>query len=397
MGKVYILGVSMTQFGRLMTRSVKDLAQQAVRDALVDAQIGAESVEATFFANASQGAIEGQHSIRGEIALLDLPLGNTPIVNVENACAGSSTALNLAVNQIKAGAADVVLAIGVEKMVTSDKALSFSVFNGSWDVHEVERTMAGLAHLGSSVPTPAGHLNPDTHSVFMDVYQATTKSHMHHFGTTQRQMAQVCAKNHFHSTMNPRAQFQKDFSVEEVLAGRVIAWPITLPMCSPVSDGASAAVLCSERMLGRLGRSRAVELRASVLLGGGRRTAEDYTADVSHAAAKRAYEQAGLGPAEISVAEVHDATAPGEIQQSEYLMLCDFGQGGPLAESGATARRAYSYQSIGWPRMPGTSHRSDGARANLRARDAAARRSGGKAGRQCTCRHRGERGRPDWL
>jgi acetyl-CoA acetyltransferase len=136
--------------------------------------------------------------------------------------------------------------------------------------------------------------------------------------------------------MNPLAQYQRDYSVEEVLAGRMVSWPITLPMCSPISDGASAAIVCSEAALRHFDRSRAVAVRASVLAGGGRRAPEDYRAEVSHVAARRAYEQAGVEPKDVNVAEVHDATALGEIQQTENLMLCEFGQGGPFAESGAT-------------------------------------------------------------
>ena len=336
MTSVYIVGVSMTQFGRFVDRSVRDLTEQAVREALADADIGPGAIEAAFFSNSGQGAIDGQHSIRGEIALGGLPLGNIPIVNVENACASASTALNLAVTQIKAGAAEVVLAVGAEKMITEDKARSFSIFNGSWDVHSIDATLAGLEELGEGITTPPEFSDVGPHSVFMDVYQATTKWHMKTFGTTQRQIAAVSAKNHFHSTMNPLAQYRRDYTIEEVLSARVVAWPLTLPMCSPVSDGAAAAIICSERALHWFKRARAIEILGSALAGGGRRSADDYRADVSHVAAKRAYEQAGVDPRDVSIAEVHDATAPGEIQQTENLMLCEFGDGGPLAEAGAT-------------------------------------------------------------
>jgi acetyl-CoA acyltransferase len=334
--KVYVVGASMTPFGRFLQRSLKDLAEQAVQEALADAGLGAEAIEAVFFANATQGAVDGQHSVRGQIALRELSLGNVPMVNVENACASGSTALNLAVTQIRAGAADIVLAVGAEKMVTEDKARSLAIFNGSWNVHDVDGTLAGLTQLGAGVETPTEYATTGSRSVFMDVYQGVAKYHMKTFGTTARQFAVVSAKNHHHSTMNPLAQYRRDYTVEEVLNARVVAWPITLPMCSPVSDGAAAAILCSEHALRRISRGRAIEVRASVVLSGGRRAAADYRADVSHVAAKRAFEQSGIGPADVSVAEVHDATAPGEIQQTENLMLCEFGEGGPFAESGAT-------------------------------------------------------------
>lgn len=336
MSRVYVVGVSMTPFGRFYEKSVKDLAEAAVREALQDAGCDASLIDAVFFSNAAQGAVDGQHSVRGEIALRELPLGNVPIVNVENACASASTALNMAVTQIKAGLADVVLAVGAEKMCIEDKEKSFAIFNGSWDVHNVDHTVAGLMRMGVGVATPAEYAYTGPHSVFMDVYQAFAKFHMRTFGTTPRQIATVSAKNHHHSTMNPLAQYQRDYSVDEVLRGRMVAWPITLPMCSPISDGAAAAIVCSEGALRRFARARAVEVRASVIASGGRRDPEDYRAEVSHVAARKAYAMAGVDPADVSVAEVHDATALGEIQQSENLMLCDFGEGGPLAESGAT-------------------------------------------------------------
>jgi acetyl-CoA acetyltransferase len=336
MERVYVVGVSMTPFGRFYDRSVKDLAEQAVREVLADSGCGPELVDSIFFANAAQGAVDGQHSVRGEIALRDLPFGNTPIVNVENACASASTALHLAVTRVRAGMSEVALAIGAEKMCIEDKERSFAIFNGSWNVHDVEATVARLRRMGEGVPTPPEHEHTGPHSVFVDVYQAFAKFHMKHFGTTARQIATVSAKNHHHSTMNPLAQYQRDYSVEEVLAGRMVSWPITLPMCSPISDGASAAIVCSEAALRHFDRSRAVAVRASVLAGGGRRAPEDYRAEVSHVAARRAYEQAGVEPKDVNVAEVHDATALGEIQQTENLMLCEFGQGGPFAESGAT-------------------------------------------------------------
>ena len=336
MERVYVVGVSMTPFGKFLHKSVRDLTREAVHDALRDASCGVDRVNSAFFANAAQGAMDGQHSVRGELALRDFNFDNIPIVNVENACASASTAFHMAVNYIKAGMSDVALAVGAEKMYSDDRERSFAVFNGSWDVHGVDQTVAGLLKMGEGVATPPQYVETGPHSVFMDVYQAFAKFHMRNFGTTPRQIAAVSAKNHHHSTKNPLSQYQKDYSVDDVLNGRMVAWPITLPMCSPISDGAAAAVLCSESALRHFAKNRAIEVRASVLASGGHRNADDYKQEVSHIAAKRAYEMAGLGPKDVSVAEVHDATALGEIQQTENLMLCDFGEGGPFAESGAT-------------------------------------------------------------
>jgi acetyl-CoA acetyltransferase len=170
----------------------------------------------------------------------------------------------------------------------------------------------------------------------MDIYAALTRDHIQRFGTTPRQIAHVAAKNHFHSTMNPLSQFRKDFTVDEVLAARPIVWPLTLPMCSPISDGAAAAIVCTGSALKRFDAKRAVRVKASVLAAGRVRPVEAYDQHVCRLAAQRAYDEAGIGPKDISVAEVHDASAFAELLQSENLQFCAIGDGGPLAESGAT-------------------------------------------------------------
>ena len=156
------------------------------------------------------------------------------------------------------------------------------------------------------------------------------------YGTTVRQLATVSSKNHWHSTFNSLAQYQTAMTVEEVLSARRVSWPLTVPMCSPISDGAAAAILCHKSALPRFDASRAIRLRSSSLASGGDRGVDEHKQHVSHRAANRAYELAGIGPDEISVAEVHDASAVGEIIQSENLNFCDFGEGGVLAERGET-------------------------------------------------------------
>lgn len=337
MREVFVVGVGMTPFGRWPDRSVGDLAQQAVGAALADCRLGPEAVQSIAFANAVQGAMEGQFGIRGQIALQHMPFDAVPIINVENACASASTAFNIALSQIRAGEVDVALAVGSEKMVNADGALSMAAFEGSWDRAQRDAIIARLTALGHGVPTPpdeAARESPRT--VFMDVYAAFTKYHMARFGTTQRQMAAVAAKNHNHSVENPLSQYRKPFTVDEVLQARLIAWPLTLPMCSPISDGAAAAVLVSGEALKRLGLSRAVRVRAQVLMNGGRRAPDEIERHISHRAALRAYELAGLGPQDVDVAECHDATAFGEIQQSENMGFFAFGDGGPAAERGET-------------------------------------------------------------
>ncbi len=336
MRDTYIIGVGMTPFGRFPEKSLADLASSAAREALADASLMASQVQAITFANATQGALEGQHGIRGQAALDGQGFGNAPVFNVENACASASTALNLAHVYVGSETYDCVLALGAEKMVMADAAKSMAAFEGSWDIHRRAQTIADLAAMGRRLAPPEATGN-EPHSVFMDVYAAFCRHHMALFGTTQKQMAEVCAKNHGHSVHNPRSQYRRPFTVDEVLAARSVAWPLTLPMCSPISDGAAAAIVCSRAMVDRLGLgARAIRIRASVIMSGEHRDPDQLENHVARKAARRAYELAGLGPDDIDVVECHDATAFGEILQSEMLGFFPLGGGGPAAERGET-------------------------------------------------------------
>jgi len=338
MSDIYIVGIGMTPFGKFLDQSMKDLTRGAVSAALQDAGLAKEDIQAAYFANASQAAIDGQYMVGGQVALRDMGIGGIPVVNVENACASASTALHNACLHLKAGAADVVLAVGAEKMYDADKTKSFNVFNGAWDVHNVPTLTKALLELGEGIePPPERQAQANMRSVFMDVYASLARFHMKTFGSTERQIAAVAAKNHNHSMLNPLSQYRNGMSIEEVLASRMISWPLTLPMCAPISDGAAAAILVREDMLDRFDRSRAVKVNASVLATGADRKAEEVEKHVCHIAAKKAYNIAGIGPKDISVAEVHDASAFAEVVQAENLGFCEFGQGGWIAERGETS------------------------------------------------------------
>jgi len=336
---VYVAGVGMTPFGKHLDTSVKQLTRTAVEDALADAGCDKGQLQGAFFGNSTQGHMEGQHMIRGELALRAMGLFGLPVINVENACASASTAFHLAVNYVKAGAADIVLAVGAEKMFSTDKALTFSAFDGAWDVHDTENGKRRLLEMGNGIEPPAGSVSTKPYSVFMDIYASMGRMHMREFGTTQRQFAAVSAKNHRHSIHNSLAQYRQAYSVEEILAAPPITYPLTLPMCSPISDGAAAAIVCSEAGLELLRgqRARAVRVLASVLQTGSDRPPVALDQHLVRLGSMKAYEQAGVGPRDISVAEVHDATAIGEIIQSEVLGLCELGTGGPAAERGETS------------------------------------------------------------
>src|SRR5690554_5104246 len=252
MEDIYVVGVGMTSFGRHLDKDMKALTREAVEAALSDAGLEAKDLEAAFFGNTSQGHMEGQHMIRGQIALRAMGIERIPVVNVENACASGSSSFVLACNHIKSGAGDVALAIGTEKMFSTDKDRMFSVFDSAWDLSRASEIRDTLMKLGRDVEVPEGTTSPKPYSVFMDVYAAFSRSHMREFGTTQRQLAAVAAKNHTHSVHNPLSQYQVPYTIEEVLAAPPITYPLTLPMCSPISDGAAAAIVCTRSALKRL-------------------------------------------------------------------------------------------------------------------------------------------------
>jgi acetyl-CoA acetyltransferase len=332
---IYLVGVGMTPFGKMLDRSLKSLVAQAVGEAMEDAGAKAGDLEVAYFANTSQGVMDGQHLVRGQVALRAMGIGGIPVINVENACASSSTAFQQAIAFLKSGSCDVALAVGAEKMHDAQKNRSAPVFEGAWDVHEADKVAGALADIGKGVATPAGK-DAMVKSPFMQLYAALAKGHMREFGTTERHLAIVAAKNHHHSTFNPLSQYQKDMSADEVLAAPVIAWPLTLPMCSPISDGAAAAILCTKSALARFPKAQPVKILASVLRSGSDREWSSFSDHLCRRAALAAYEIAGVGPLDMSVAEVHDASAFAEIVQVENLGFCEIGQGGFLAERGET-------------------------------------------------------------
>jgi len=340
MSRVFVAGVSMTPFGKFLGKSVKQFTYEAVQGALTDSAIERSQIECAFFSNTSQATMEGQIMIPGQVALRAMGLDRIPVANVENACASASTAFHLAYAQIKAGLAGVALAVGAEKMYHQDRAKSFALFDGAIDVSMRDELILQLRELNQQVDGDLGSKSDGSlRSVFMDVYAALAKHHMKAFGLTERQLAAVAAKNHRHSTMNPLSQYQNDMSIEQILSARMISWPLTLPMCAPISDGAAAAVLCSEEALKRIGigTNRVIEVKASVLVTGSDRAANDLDNHVSRRAALKAYEAAGVGPEDMSVAEVHDASAFAEVLHVENLGFCSRGEGGAFSESGATA------------------------------------------------------------
>ena len=337
--KIYVYSVGMTKFGKFLDKGIKDLTAEALKSIQNDNDFDLSNIEAAWFSNTGWGMTDFQHSIRGQVALTPNGIDKVPITNVENACASGSTAFNGAWTAIKAGVFDCALAIGTEKVYQEDRA---KMMGGFITYTDVERTKAMMEQMQKAAKLRAEKAASQKggekkggkggHSVFMDFYAAGARGHMKEYGTTQRQLAAIAAKNHNNSTMNPLAQYTFPMTVDQVMEDYEVAYPLTRAMCAPVGDGSAAAILCSEEFLKKHPNDKAVLVRASIL-----RSGSWQPDNVSKRASTAAYKMAGLSPKDINVAEVHDATAYGELEQIEQMGFCGLGKGGPFTESGETA------------------------------------------------------------
>lgn len=327
--EVFIAGVGMTALGKRPDQSVKSLTAEAVRTALADAGADRADIGAAWFSNTRQPMLEGQNTVRGQIALRPLGLAGIPIVNVENACASGSTALWLAMQWLRAGEGDIALIVGAEKMVWPDRPERVAAaFAGGTDIHDREGVLAFIRELGGSAPG-------EGRSLFMDLYAAQARAHMARHGTTVEDFARAAAKNHAAGALNPYAQYRTPMTVEQVLADKPVVHPFTRAMCAPVSDGAAAAVVCTLAGLRRLGTAaRAVRVRGCALFSASLREASDLDNHVGRRAALAAWALAGVGPEDVDVVEVHDATSYAEVQQIENLGLAEPGTVGERLRRG---------------------------------------------------------------
>ncbi len=343
MTDVYLIGTSCTAFGKHAGLSFKDLTREAYEKVLADARLddGAR-IESSWFGNCGMGVF-GQGSIRGQVCFTPLVHEGrfperVPMINVEGGCATASMAFHGACKDVLSGQSEFALAIGVEKtFFPGDAAKTQQIFEGGIDQLDPQLWHEYYRHAGVRSGKPFAP-NAGGGTVFMDTYAMQAAYHMKRYGTTQRQIAIGASKNHAHGARNPLAQYRFEVSPDEVLADRMISAPLTRSMCSPIGDGAAAALLCSASGLLSLPssvRARALKVRANVLTGGKYRDLDE--PGLSHVAAQKAYRLAQLTPADIDLAEVHDATSFCEIYQTEMLGFCDFGKGGALIESGATS------------------------------------------------------------
>jgi acetyl-CoA acetyltransferase len=312
--KLLVTGVGAAPFGRHLDRSLRSLAEEAATGALKDAGLIPDDIDVVFFSNSVAGIVTGQEAIRGQTALRGLGLLGRPIFNVENACASGSSAFILARNGLGTGTWRTALIVGAEKMVHEDRTIPFKALAAASDLSD------------------RGDEDTGGKSVFMDLYAARTRSYMEASGATQEDFAGIVVKNRQNAVANPVAQFRKPTTVEQVLGSGDVAWPLTKFMCSPVSDGAAALVLQAADD-GRVADDRpAVESVTSKLTAGDPTDPHGYLARLAAAV----YEEAGLGPDDVDVVELHDAAAPAELQYSEALGLCPPGEGPRLFRDGAT-------------------------------------------------------------
>jgi acetyl-CoA acetyltransferase len=315
-----IVGVGMSPFGKHPGKSLKQLAGEAAKAALADARIGPEALDAVFASNSAAGLLTGQESVRGQVSLKDAGIGGVPLFNVENACASGSSAVHLAAAYIRGGAAQCVLAIGYEKMAVADKGAPFRAIEACSDLEELAALKAALGPEGAK------------RSIFMDFYSEKVKKYFAGSGANARHLAMIAAKNHSNGALNPYAQFRVPQTADSVLASRPVVEPLTLLMCSPISDG-SAAVIVASAEWARAHGLGGPEIAASVVRTDSFSNAGSQTADT----ARLAYAAAGIGPGDIDVAEVHDATAAGELFGYEDIGLSAPGEGWKLVDAGEVA------------------------------------------------------------
>ncbi|GAA1942144.1 thiolase family protein [Nocardioides hwasunensis] len=317
-GPAVISGVGMSPFGKFLDTSMKDLGRVAVEAALADAGIVVGDVQAMVFSNALAGLITGQECIRGEVVGYPLGLAGIPIHNVENACASGGNALHLAWMMVSSGMYDTVLALGVEKANHVDRARTFAAYGAGMDVEQ-----------GFSTGDGAGQ----ERSPFVDRQARLASTLFDDRGVTMEGLARVTSRSLQAAVHNPYAHRRFGGTPQDVLDARVVVEPLTVLMSSPVSDGAAAVVVTSRPEA--LAARRSVDILASRMA---TRPPQDQpdARNAVEASAHAAYEQAGLGPEDMDLAEVHDASVAYELMAWTDTGLCAPGEEQRWAMEGVT-------------------------------------------------------------
>ncbi|MBN6033618.1 lipid-transfer protein [Amycolatopsis sp. 195334CR] len=321
--RVYVAGVGMTKFekpGRRPDWDYPRMAKESGTRALADAGIEYQQVEQAYV-----GYVYGE-STSGQRAVYELGLTGIPIVNVNNNCSTGSTALYLAAQAVKSGQADCVLALGFEKMQPGSLGSTFDDREQPLGNH-----LQALAEISEVLFPPAPWM-----------FGAAGREHMKQYGTTAEHFAKIGHKNHKHSVHNPYSQFQDEYTLDDILGSRMIYDPLTKLQCSPTSDGSGAAVLVSESFVEERGLAgQAVEIVGQAMTTDFASTFDGSAKnivghDMNVRAARKVYEQSGLGPADFQVIELHDCFSANELLLYEALGLCADGEAGQLVDDGAT-------------------------------------------------------------
>ena len=311
MRDVAVIGVGMTRFGKYLEKGIKELVREGVTEALKDAGIGnVKTIDAAYVGNAVAGILTGQEMIRGQVTLSAMGIQAIPIYNIESACGSSSSAFNLAWTAVAAGIYDCVLVVGFEKLFNIDKKKSFQAIGGGVDLENFVKYFKEAEEAdnsGGKIIQPGGG---ETRSLFMDMYAYHARRYMNRYGLTQEHYAKLSVKSHKNGALNPRAQFQEVVTLEEVLKSGDVAFPLTRMMCAPIGDGCAAAILCAKPKVPQF-TTKPVWIAATVAGSGIISTDADNTA--TRRLAPVAYEKAKIGPEDIDVIELHDATSPAEI------------------------------------------------------------------------------------
>jgi acetyl-CoA acyltransferase len=317
MRDVAIIGVGAHATGQFAGKELKDIAYPAVWNAIDDAGVRPADIEVAYVGNSLGGLLTGQEGVRGQVLLQHSGITGIPIVNVENACASAATALRGAWLEVASGAADVALALGAEKMFIGDSARTIGALSG---VSELDLSRMGMQFTTSYAIHPKINL----------------KSRMAEYGWTIDDFAKPAVKNSANGALNPLAQHRRQLTIEQVVQSRVVVDPLTLYMCSSISDGAAAAVVCSLDAAKKFTAKQPIRIAACTLRSGVYRLPDDERLDTAATTAQAAYEQAGIGPEDLDAIELHDAMAPAELMLYERLGLCGPGDGPKLIDEGVT-------------------------------------------------------------
>jgi acetyl-CoA acyltransferase len=319
--RTFVVGVGMTKFDKPGTKEgdYPEWAEAAGSAALEDAGVPYDTVEQAYVGYCYGDSTSGQRAVYG------LGLTGIPVVNVNNNCSTGSTALFMARQAVRGGIADCVLALGFEKMEMGSLGVKYTDRTNPIDKHAM--AMFELRQPEQSPPAP-------------QMFGNAGREHMERFGSEPDHYAWIGWKNHKHSVNNPYAQFQDEYTLDEIKAAKVIHEPLTKLQCSPTSDGSAAAVVASERFVEEHGLwERAVEIAGQAMVTDMSSTFENRSCmsivgyDMSREAARRAYEEAQVGPEDVDVIELHDCFSANELITYEALGLADEGEGHKLVES----------------------------------------------------------------